>query len=50
MFIHDTVLEGITSGNTEITVDRLSQRMSELEGVGSDGETGYQKEFNVRMI
>ena len=50
MFIHDAILEGITSGNTEISVDRLGQRMSELESADSDGETGYRKEFNVSMM
>lgn len=47
VFLHDAIQEGITSGNTEIPVDRLAQRMNELEQTDSDGETGYQKEFNV---
>jgi len=48
VFLHDAILEGVTSGNTEVSAERLAQRMSELEEVDSDGETGYQKEFNVR--
>ncbi len=47
MFLHDAIMEGITSGNTEVPVDRLGQRMTELEQTDSDGETGFQKEFNV---
>ena len=50
MFLHDAILEGVTSGNTEVSAERLPQRMSELEEVDSDGETGYQKEFNVRRF
>lgn len=48
MFLHDAILEGITSGNTEVSVDQLTKRMAELEKVDASGETGYQKEFNVR--
>jgi len=50
VFLHDAILEGVTSGNTEVSAERLAQRMSELEEVDSDGETGYQKEFNVRRF
>ncbi len=50
MFLHDAILEGITSGNTEVPVDRLAQRMNELEQADTDGETGFQKEFNVRKF
>ena len=48
MFLHDAILEGITSGDTEVSVDQLSKRMAELENTDANGETGYQKEFNVR--
>ena len=48
VFLHDAILEGITSGDTEVSVDQLSKRMAELEKTDANGETGYQKEFNVR--
>ena len=49
MFLHDAILEGITSGDTEVSVDHLTKRMAELEKTDANGETGYQKEFNVSV-
>lgn len=47
VFIHDAILEAISSGNTEVAVDKLSQHMKQLEHVDEDQESGYQKEFQV---
>lgn len=46
-FMYDAILEGTTSGGTELPVDALSGRMMELVQMDRDGETGYQTEFNV---
>ena len=48
IFLYDAISEGTTSGGTELPVTSLPGRMKELEQVDTDGETGYQKEFNVR--
>ena len=50
VFLHDAVLEGIASGNTEVAVDKLTQRMTELEKEDADGETGFVKEFDVSIV
>lgn len=47
VFLHDAILEGLTSGDTETPVEILSARMKELEQVDHDGETGYRNEFKV---
>ena len=47
VFLHDAILEEANSGNTEMTVEKLSQRMAELEKVDEDEESGYKKEFQV---
>ena len=47
VFIHDAILEAISSGNTEVPVNKLSQHMKELEQVDEDQESGYRKEFQV---
>ena len=48
VFLHDAILEGITTGGTEIPVNNLACHMKELETPDVvDGETGYQKEFSV---
>ena len=49
MFLHDAILEGISSGNTEVPVDLLAQRMKELDEVDAEGENGYSKEFSVSL-
>ena len=50
IFLYDAILEGTTSGGTEIPVDALFGRMKELDQLDRDGETGYQAEFKVRGI
>lgn len=47
IFLYDAILEGMTSGGTEIPVDGFTNRMKELDQMDRDGETGYQNEFNV---
>ncbi len=48
MFLHDAIMEGITSGATEIRVEKLVQKYAELEQADAEGETGFQKEYGVR--
>ena len=50
IFLYDAVLEGTTSGGTEIPVEGLASRMKELELLNQEGENGYLVEFNVRML
>ena len=50
VFLHDAILEEASSGVTEVTVNKLSQRMSELEKVDEEEESGYKKEFQVSML
>lgn len=51
VFIHDAMLEVLTTGWSDIAVDQLADRMAELEEEDEeddDGESGYLTEFNVR--
>ena len=50
MYLHDAILEGVTSGATEVQVDRLGQKFAELEKVDAEGESGFLKEYSVRTI
>ena len=47
VFLHDAILEGYTSGDTEIVVGKLTKRMTELEAVDDEGISGFRKEFEV---
>ena len=47
MFLHDAILEGYTSGDTEIVVGKLAKRMTELEALDDEGISGFRKEFEV---
>ena len=47
VFLHDAILEGVTTGWTDFTVEQLPERMAELEEVNEEGESGYYTEFNV---
>ena len=47
VFLHDAILEGYTSGDTEIVVGKLGKRMTELEAVDDEGISGFRKEFEV---
>ena len=50
MFLHDAILEGYTSGDTEIVVGKLAKRMTELEALDDEGISGFRKEFEVNKI
>ncbi len=50
MFLHDAIMEGITSGATEVRVEKLGQKYAELEQTDAEGETGFQKEYGVRHL
>lgn len=50
VFLHDAILEGITSGKTEMAVTSLARHLKELEMIDQDGESGFKKEFNVRSF
>ena len=47
VFLHDAILEGYTSGDTEIVVGKLAKRMTELEALDDEGISGFRKEFEV---
>ena len=47
MFLHDAILEGVSSGTTEVKVEKLTEKFAELEQEDEDGETGFQKEYSV---
>ena len=47
VFLHDAILEGVTSGTTEVKVGKLTEKFAELEQEDEDGETGFQKEYSV---
>ena len=50
VFLHDAILEEASSGITEVTVNKLGQRMGELEKVDEEEESGFKKEFRVSML
>ena len=50
MFLHDAILEGYTSGDTEIVVGKLAKRMTELEALDDEGISGFRKEFEVSNV
>jgi hypothetical protein len=47
VFLHDAILEGYTSGDTEIVVGKLTKRMTELEALDDEGISRFRKEFEV---
>ena len=49
MFLHDAILEGYTSGDTEIVVGKMAKRMTELEALDDEGISGFRKEFQVSI-
>ena len=49
VFLHDAILEGYTSGDTEIVVGKLTKRMTELEALDDEGISGFRKEFEVSI-
>jgi hypothetical protein len=50
VFLHDAILEGYTSGDTEIVVGKLTKRMTELEALDDEGISGFRKEFEVSDV
>ena len=48
MFIHDALVEILNTGKTDISIEQLEARMTELEVEDDEGETGYSHEFAVR--
>ena len=50
VFLHDAILEGYTSGDTEIVVGKLAKRMTKLEAVDNEGISGFRKEFEVYRL
>ena len=50
MFLHDAIPEGVTSGTTEVKVEKLSQKFEELEKEDEEGESGFQKEYSVSTL
>ena len=50
VFLHDALLEGALSGDTEVSAESLQQHMEKLEVVDADEESGYKREFQVNQI
>lgn len=48
IFLHNAILDGITSVWTDIPVEELPKRMCEMSEENDDGDTGYAVEFYVR--
>ena len=49
IFLHHAILDGITSVWTDIPVDQLAKRISELSEENEEGDSGFEVEFNVRL-
>ena len=49
-FLHDAILEGYISGDTEIMMDELDKRITELEATDDWGISGFRKEFEVSVL
>ena len=49
VFLHDAILEGSLSGNTEVPVADLSNKMEKLAKGNEDMESGYKEEFEVLL-
>ena len=49
VFLHDAILEGALSGDTEVTTEQLSKHMKTLQEVDEEEESGYKKEFQVNF-
>ena len=50
IFLHDAILEGALSGNTEVSVEKLALYRKKMEAVDGEGESGYMKEFRVSVL
>jgi Protein-tyrosine phosphatase len=50
VFIHDSVLEAVQSGNTEILARNLGTHIQKLSYRLSDGTTGMEHEFRVIQL
>jgi len=49
VFLHDALLEGALSGDTEVSAELLQQHMEKLQVVDDEDESGYKTEFQVRL-
>ena len=49
MFLHDALLEGLSSLETEIKAEHLGKHLEVMEAIDHEGESGYSKEFNVSV-
>jgi len=49
IFVHDAILEGVQTNQTEVTAEKIGKYMRNLEAT-KKGETGYSKEFKVYMV
>lgn len=49
MFIHDALLESISSGNTEVHARNLLHHIKKLTELGKGEVTGLEEEFKVKI-
>ena len=47
IFLHKAILDEITSIGTDIPVDKLEEKISELSRENEEGDSGFAAEFNV---
>lgn len=47
MFVHDTLLEAVSSGNTEVHARNLLHHIKKLTELGKGEVTGLEEEFKV---
>ena len=50
VFLHDAILEGVTSGTTEVKVEKQAEKCRELKKEDEEGESGFQKEYSVSTL
>ena len=47
IFLHKAILDEITSIGTDVPVDQLEKKISELSRENAEGDSGFAVEFNV---
>jgi netrin-G3 ligand len=50
VFIHDAIIEILTTGRTDVNSEQLEDRIQELQDENEEGETGFNLEFKRLII